>query len=299
MPIPFTCPYCGEKTLAHEQYAGYEGPCVNCGRSVTIPGNAKDVPLESRPVHRPTHSANPSRIPLLVIGSLSLVVSLVVVATLLISPAIRAARINATRYRCMGHLEQLALALDAYQRDFGSYPPAFALGPDGKPWHSWRVLVLPYLGSDANEMYKRYDLNQAWNSPHNSQLLTSMPDVFASPAEDIARSRFETSYAAVVGPGFAFNGVQPTRTDQIADGRNQTLLLVEVGGAGIPWMQPRDLDSRSLTYTIGTDLGGNHEGGMTAVSADAQGHFLRDTLTPQEVHDLLTIAGGEATNITD
>jgi hypothetical protein len=299
MPIPFTCPYCGEKTLANDQYAGYEGPCVNCGRSITIPGNEKRIPAEGVPVNEQPIAHNPSRVPLVVVGSLSLVVSLIVVGTLLISPAIKAARVSATRHRCMGHLEQLALALDAYQGDFGSYPPAFVVGSDGKPWHSWRVLVLPYLGSDASELYKRYDMNQAWDSPQNSQLLASMPDVFSSPADDVALSRFETSYVAVVGPGLVFNGVQPTRTDQLADGRDQTLLLVEVGGAGIPWMQPRDLDSQSLTYTIGTDLGGNHVGGMTAVSADAQGHFLRDTLSPQEIHALLTIAGGEATNISD
>ena len=26
------------------------------------------------------------------------------------------------------------------------FPPAVIYGPDGKPWHSWRVLILPFVG---------------------------------------------------------------------------------------------------------------------------------------------------------
>ncbi len=40
MPIPFTCPHCGEQTLADDRYAGHEGPCVNCGWTVTVPSDA-------------------------------------------------------------------------------------------------------------------------------------------------------------------------------------------------------------------------------------------------------------------
>jgi len=36
MPIPFTCPHCGRQTLVPEQYIGQSGPCVGCGRTVTV-----------------------------------------------------------------------------------------------------------------------------------------------------------------------------------------------------------------------------------------------------------------------
>ena len=46
------------------------------------------------------------------------------------------------------------------------FPPAVIFGPDGKPWHSWRVLILPYL--EENELYNAYDFSQPWDSPRNN-----------------------------------------------------------------------------------------------------------------------------------
>lgn len=293
MPIPFTCPHCGEQTLADERYAGHEGPCVNCGWMVTVPGDAPRIAMRAP---RPTVDAPPrdhAKVLLIAIASLALAATVIGLAALLLGPAFQAARTATLCHRCAGNLQQLALALDAYERSYGSYPPAYVVGPDGKPWHSWRVLLLPYLGSAENQLYQHYDMAQPWNSPHNMQLLTSMPSVFVSPADETAKAQYETSYVAVVGPGMALAGSVPTHSAQMADGKTATVVLVEIRGAGITWTEPRDLDGRNLTYRIGTDLGGNHAGGMNVVTADGESHFLPDTLTPEEVHALLTIAGGE------
>ncbi len=37
MPIPFSCPHCGRETLAEDKYAGETGPCIGCGKDVTVP----------------------------------------------------------------------------------------------------------------------------------------------------------------------------------------------------------------------------------------------------------------------
>ncbi|NQU24120.1 MAG: DUF4190 domain-containing protein [Candidatus Nealsonbacteria bacterium] len=37
MPIPFVCPHCGRRTDVPEEYAGQTGPCIECGRQVTVP----------------------------------------------------------------------------------------------------------------------------------------------------------------------------------------------------------------------------------------------------------------------
>src|SRR5690606_32285044 len=100
------------------------------------------------------------------IASIALAAAVAGLAVLLLGPAFQAARTVTLRHRCASNLQQLALALDAYERSYGSYPPAYLVGPDGKPWHSWRVLVLPYLGSEENRLYQQYDMNQPWNSPH-------------------------------------------------------------------------------------------------------------------------------------
>ncbi|MDR0706205.1 MAG: DUF1559 domain-containing protein [Planctomycetaceae bacterium] len=43
------------------------------------------------------------------------------------------------------HLQQIALACQAYKDTYGSYPPAFVTDTEGKPLYSWRVLILPFL----------------------------------------------------------------------------------------------------------------------------------------------------------
>lgn len=46
MPIDFSCPHCGKQTVVADKYAGHTGPCVACGRSISVPtsvrGNSND-----------------------------------------------------------------------------------------------------------------------------------------------------------------------------------------------------------------------------------------------------------------
>ena len=37
MPIPFACPHCHHETLVEDKYAGEEGKCVACGKTITVP----------------------------------------------------------------------------------------------------------------------------------------------------------------------------------------------------------------------------------------------------------------------
>lgn len=55
-----------------------------------------------------------------------------------------------------------------YQHKHGRLPPAVVHGPEGKPLHSWRVLLLPFIGQEA--LYKQFKLEEPWDSPHNLSL---------------------------------------------------------------------------------------------------------------------------------
>src|SRR5690349_7919540 len=50
---------------------------------------------------------------------------------------------------CRANMRLIGLALQAYHEKNQCFPPAYTLGPDGERWHSWRVLLLPYL--DQND----------------------------------------------------------------------------------------------------------------------------------------------------
>jgi type II secretory pathway pseudopilin PulG len=299
MPIPFTCPHCDEQTLADDQYAGHEGPCVNCGWTVTIPADSPRVSVGSAASGDTALVRNRVQRMLVAAGVLALLAAVVGLALLLVGPAVQAGRSAALRHRCATNLQQLALALAAYERDYGAYPPAYTVGPDGKPWHSWRVLVLPYLGTTENHLYHRYDRGQPWNAPHNVQLLSSMPSVFVSPADEAAAARNQTSYLAILGPDMVFTGSSSTASSEIGDGLDQTIVLVETRGSGIGWTEPRDLDGQAIAYRIGTDIGGNHPRGVNVATADGETHFLPDTVSPQELHAMLTRSGGEGAFVAE
>lgn len=53
---------------------------------------------------------------------------------------VRQGRQAATINECREHLKRIGLALNAYHDRYKSFPPAYVVGADGNPWHSWRVL---------------------------------------------------------------------------------------------------------------------------------------------------------------
>ncbi len=64
----------------------------------------------------------------------------------------------------------MAIAIHNYTNDFKYLPPVANLSADNKPLLSWRVHLLPYL--DEEELYKKFHLDEAWDSLHH---LTFVP----------------------------------------------------------------------------------------------------------------------------
>jgi hypothetical protein len=61
------------------------------------------------------------------------------------------------RTSCKTHLKRIGLALHNYHEVHGYFFPAYIADENGKPMHSWRVLILPYLGED--ELYDQYNFD--------------------------------------------------------------------------------------------------------------------------------------------
>ena len=70
-----------------------------------------------------------------------------------------------------------------YRDSWGQWPPVYTVDHEGKPLHSWRVLILPYLNDYANlRLYHSIRLNEPWNSRFNSRFHNKMPSVFRCPS---------------------------------------------------------------------------------------------------------------------
>ncbi|MDH3719020.1 MAG: DUF1559 domain-containing protein, partial [Planctomycetota bacterium] len=105
------------------------------------------------------------------------VTALLILALLvtLLLPVVQSCRESASRVQCMNNLKQIALALHQYHDQYGSFPPAYVAGPDGKPWHSWRVLILPFI--EAEPLYAMYNFDEPWDGPNNRKLAAAAPHI--------------------------------------------------------------------------------------------------------------------------
>ena len=182
------------------------------------------------------------------VPSLALVVLFIICAGLL-TPQIGAPREPGRRAACANHLRQIALALQNYHRNNGCFPPAYIADKSGRPMHSWRVLLLPYL--DCNDLYQAYDFTEPWNGPKNRKLLSLIPRVYTCPT-DCPSDATQTSYAAVVGSNAAWAGEKSRIVSaDFPEGTRNTIMVVEVAESGISWTEPRDVSLDALGNAAG------------------------------------------------
>jgi len=180
------------------------------------------------------------------------------------------------------NLAIISMALQNYLDVHGQFPPPHIAGTDGKPMHSWRVLILPFLSED--ELYRQYDFNEPWNGPHNRRLADKMPAIFRGTTD--VSSDSNTSYFAVVSPQTMWSTDRVIKKNDFPNGMSR-IAVVEVNNRGITWSEPRDL---SLTEAISAIKCGDdnehpcpHSEGTLAISANASTVWLKKEATEAEL----------------
>ncbi len=231
----------------------------------------------------------------------AIVVSVVVLGFvgLCVLPNIRMSRGAARRSMCANNLKQIILALHNYHDVYKSFPPAYVADENGKPMHSWRVLILPFLEQKA--LYDQYRFDESWDGPNNRQLAGDLK-ILMCPSDQRGLAG-QTSYVAVVGPGTAWPGAKSVALSDIKDGTGNTILIVEVHNSGIHWMEPRDLDASQMPLAINAKpaakgasrgISSGHPGVAHVARADGSVRILSDDTPPATIRAMLTIAGGES-----
>lgn len=170
------------------------------------------------------------------------------------------------------------------------------LGPDGRPWHSWRVLILKNAPHPAPELYQAYRFDEPWDGPHNARLAGRIGDFYRRRGLDPDGSD-RTSFVAVVGPETAWPGARAKSKSDIHDGANQTIMIVETADANIPWMKPEDLSFDRMSFRVNDRTGrgpGSRVGGARALLATGHVFELSDRFPPAKLRAMLTIDGGES-----
>lgn len=144
----------------------------------------------------------------------------------------------------MYNLKLIGTAIQKYSETNGlTLPPAILFdAEDGRALHSWRVLILPYLGEAEKALYEQIRLDEPWDSKWNARFHNRMPEVFESPSAEGGVDEASTTYA-VVAP------VEWSELERLAKKTIKPAALVEKYGLDCcraPFVQWPTITGRSL-----------------------------------------------------
>lgn len=214
------------------------------------------------------------------------------------------------RSQCKNNLKQVGLAFhnwaDAHD---GRFTDAI-VRDDGRPPHSWRIELLPYI--DEAPLFNEYDQSLAWNSAANIKFAQRKIRVYQCPAlpEPLRQNdqgQVYTAYATVIGKDTLFPDGKGTRLREIEDGTSNTALVVEACGQQIVWSEPRDIEMAARN--VGINLPSSkpnqsrgvwssfhglfHSRGAHVLLADGSVRWISKDTDLQVLNALLTRKGGE------
>ena len=227
--------------------------------------------------------------------AMALAVPTVGVGIALLLPAVQAAREAARRMQCANNIKLITLALHNYHDTRNTLPPLYTVDANGKPLHSWRVLILPFIEQAA--LYNAIRLDEPWDSPHNSQFHGAVPSYFLCPSNHNGGC----CYSVIAGEGFVPATGANIRTGKgfvhITDGMSNTIAIVEVRES-FNWMDPTaDITFEEFVQGInvpGGRMGSWHPGGMNVGMFDGSVRFMAQSIHIDVLRALGTIAGGES-----
>jgi hypothetical protein len=198
------------------------------------------------------------------------------------------------RFISANNLKQLALAMHNYLDTYKQFPPvAIFSSQGGKPLLSWRVALLPYL--EQNELYKKFRLDEPWDSAHNKKLLAQMPKVYA-PVGIKSKEPHTTFYQVFTGKGTMFEGAKGATIGSIPDGLSNTIMIAEAGEP-VPWTKPEDLpydDGKPLPK-----LGAMFDNGFHIAMADGSVRLVPKKFNERILRLAITCADGKPIDFDD
>ena len=213
-------------------------------------------------------------------------------------PFILEAREAARRASCIGQMKFFSLDMHNYHDVNHHFPPAYLTDKEGRPAHSWRVILLQ-VGEGT--LYERYNFDEPWNGPHNRALAGGLPIGMSGVypwyhcASDGDSDKLHRSYVMVVGANTFSAGSTTTKFKDFTDGSANTIALAEMSKSGIHWMEPRDLNFDEMSFRIndpnGQGLRSEHPGVVNVMFADGMVRSVRNDIDPEVLKSHFMISG--------
>ncbi len=198
-----------------------------------------------------------------------------------------------TRLGKKKRMRSIVLGIINYESATGYLPPGESVSDeDGRSKLSWRVHILPYL--EENELYSKFHLDEAWDSPHNLRLLEEMPSVFDAYANKVLAGLKPgyTTFVAPVGESTIFGQDKATRIHDIRDGTSKTVALVEVKPElAVPWTAPQDYQFDANAPGSGLAWGPDDATGV--LYCDGAWHLIPKSLPDEMLRRLYQMNDGK------
>ncbi len=213
---------------------------------------------------------------------LIVVVAIIAVVAALILPSIRTAGPAARRTQCLNNIRNVSLALINYKEAYQVFPPAYTVDAHGKPLHSWRTLILPFL--DEKLLYQKIDLSKPWNDPVNAKLGETYVATYTC-AEARCPPGF-TTYLALVTPKSCVRPGTSSDGSEFGDLGNVPIVIEVDSKHAVQWMSPEDADGE-LWLSFGPKSNLPHAGGSLVAFADGHARFVSADLPIDERHAMI------------
>jgi hypothetical protein len=207
----------------------------------------------------------------------------------LLLPAVQKVREAAARAQGQNNLKQIGLAIHNYESAYGHFPAAaIADTKTGKRLLSWRVAILPFI--EQENLYRRFKLDEPWDSPHNLPLSMTPIKVFQDP-RGTATDPTLTYYKAFVGGGAMFDWAKPRSLAKITDGTSNTVMVASFGPP-VPWAKPDDCEF-DPTGPLPDLFAPPFAAGTSVLMGDGSVRYFAPALDKKLLKALITADGGE------
>lgn len=186
-------------------------------------------------------------------------------------------------------LKMFGLGMHNYHGDNNAFPSAASYDANQKKLLSWRVHLLPYL--DEGALYRKFHLNEPWDSPHNKPLVEQMPEIFSA-GNDKLQQAGKTIFLVPVGEGTVFGSRDPVAIRDIKDGTSNTIMVLTVKPKyAVEWTKPAEweLDEKQPFEKLTGKDGMHFRFGL----CDGSAHNRPKPMTLETLKALLSHSGGE------
>ena len=194
------------------------------------------------------------------------------------------------REQAQNNLKQIVLGMHNYESALVSLPGDIVDPKTKKPLLSWRVQMLPYIeGDEGAALYKKFTLDEPWDSKTNEPLIAEMPKLFA-PVR-VKAEKGHTFYRGFTGGGAFFEPGAKRTLAGITDGTSNSIAVIEAGEAVI-WTKPGTdipFDPKKPLPALGKDI----DGIFHAAWLDGSVVRIKRDFTAENMRAAITIDGGE------